>query len=126
MIARCNVQIGVIMRELLKLVLIGIVWGCTMCVLILMIGGLIAGDDFMTKSTMEFTKQAMIHMVIGFTIYFIIAFRLGWIPVNHGLFVVFISISIAFLSGAVIWFCYYLYYKKEAKIINDKINKMES
>lgn len=125
-----------------------------MCVMILMIGGLIAGDDFMTKSTMEFTKQAfgsiitgigfvvpsiiykkshlkkwmqaMIHMVIGFTIYFIIAFRLGWIPVNHGLFVVFISISIAFLSGAVIWFCYYLYYKKEAKIINDKINKMES
>lgn len=135
--------------KILKLTLNGIAWGCTVCTFVLMIGAMIAGDAFLPTSAGSFIKQSiasmivgigfvvptliyekenlsrgiqtLIHMGIGFLIYFPIAFYMNWLPVDSGWLMVLLSILIAVAVSFIILSAYYLYYKKEAERINKRI-----
>lgn len=136
--------------KLLKLLLKGIAWGCTISTFVLIIGAAISGDAFLPTTATSFIKQAVgsmivgigfvvptiayekeslsrgiqtfIHMGIGFLIYFPIAIYLRWLPLDLGWPIVALGVLIAVITSFVILAVYYLYYKKEAEKINRGIN----
>lgn len=137
------------MKKIFKLSIYGIAWGCTISVLFMMIAGMIAGDEFFDMTAAGFIRQSswsmvvgvvfnvlsivyenenmarwtqiLIHMGTGFLVYFIAAFRCGWIPVQNGARIIVLSIIGMIIFGVAIWFGYYLHNKKQAQIINEKI-----
>lgn len=64
-------------------------------------------------------QQTALHFVTVAALYFILSFGIGWIPFN--------AKSIAFFIGlflivyAVIWIAFYLYFRNEAKKLNDDL-----
>lgn len=139
--------------KLLKMILNGIAWGCTICTFIVMIGAATVGDSFLSITASDFIRQAIgsmivgigftvpsliynsekfsmwmktfIHMGIGFFIYFIVALNLSWIPVDFGSAMTVISILIAITVAFGIWLIFYLYNRKEAKRLNQKLESMK-
>ena len=139
--------------KILKLLISGICWGCTICVLILMIGAATVGDSFLDMGADYFIRQAiasmivgigfslpaliydkesisrkvqtLIHMGIGLLVFFPIAYYFNWIPVSFGLGAILLSVAIALITFFIIWCGYYLYYKKEAQKMNRKLEHME-
>ena len=65
--------------------------------------------------------KCLIHLGIGFIIYFITAFIAGWLPISLGIGIVISSVLIIIALSFVIYFFFWLYYKNEAKKINQKI-----
>ncbi|EDS71854.1 DUF3021 domain-containing protein [Anaerofustis stercorihominis] len=138
------------MKKIIKLILGGIAWGCTMFTIIGIIIALIMGQDnsFM-MSTSDYIKQAVlsiiigigftvpsivydyeniskflqftVHMGTGFCIYMICAYMAGWVPTGFGLGAVILSIAFWIIISLAIWFFFYMYYKKEAENINKKL-----
>ena len=70
--------------------------------------------------------QTLIHMGIGCIVYTVVAFLVGWIPIQLGLlkclFVLLSEIAFAF----VIWFCFLIYYRKLGRRINQRIKEMKA
>lgn len=136
--------------KILKLTLNGIAWGCTVSTFVLIIGAMTAGDAFLPANAGAFIKQAvssmiigvgfvvptviynkkslnrgvqiLIHMGTGFLIYFPIAFYMNWIPVDLGWQITLTSILISVIVSFIILSAFYLYYKKEAQKINERID----
>lgn len=69
--------------------------------------------------------KTFIHMGTGFFIYFIAALNLNWIPVEFGPGMIAISVLIAIIVAFGIWFMFYLYNRKEAKKLNQKLESMK-
>ena len=141
------------MKQFIKLTIAGIAWGCTISMFIMLVGALTVGDTFFKMSANEFVKQAigsmitgvafvlptfvykkenlakwvqaMIHMGIGFFVYFIVGFNVGWIPTNQGIGIAAGTVLVGLIFGFAIWFGFYLYYKQEAIKINQKIDTMK-
>lgn len=140
------------MKKIIRNVLMGIALGCTVFVIISIIFALINGDSSM-YTTDEFIKNAicsmivgvgfslpaivydndkmsmgikvLIHMGIGISVYLIIAFIAGWIPVKEGLGAILTTILIAIIISFIIWFFFYLYNKNEVKKLNTKIRETQ-
>lgn len=138
--------------KLLKLIGNGIAWGCTICTFILITGSILVGDEFLAMTTDRFVAQAvgsmivgtgftvpsliydreslsrgiqaLIHMGTGFFIYFLVALNLGWIPVEFGWQMTVLSILIAVAFAFITWYGFYLFNKKEAKKLNQKLEAM--
>jgi len=136
-----------ILIKIFKLIALGIAWGCTCSTFIMMIGALTMGDTFIALTANEFISQSigsmivgigfvvptliyqnrhlsiwmqtLVHMGIGFLVYFPIAFRLGWIPGERKLSAAFVLIVLVFYF--LIWSVSYLYYKKMAEKLNEKL-----
>ena len=62
---------------------------------------------------------SVIHLGIGFTIYFIAASRVGWIPREAGTIASVSTIAGVIVVGMIIWICFLKYNKDLA----DKMNK---
>ena len=65
------------------------------------------------------TLAAVIHLGIGFTIYFAAASFVGWIPVERGIKACVITVVSVVLIGLIIWLCFMKYNRDLA----DKMNK---
>lgn len=137
------------MKKVLINILLGIAWGCTVncgiCLIIAFINGKISftANEFLiqliassivgiafTLPTIVYKSESLsqgikilIHLGIGFIVYFPIAFLLGWIPIEKGILPVILSIAIVVTVTFVIYFFFWLYYKNEAKEINRKIEE---
>lgn len=135
--------------KVLKMIGSGIAMGCTICIFILILGSIIAGDDFLAMSTERFVTQAIgcmvvgmgfsvpsliyeserigrgiqavIHMGTGFFIYFLVALNVGWIPVEFGWQMTVVSILVAIVFAFVIWAGFYLCNRREAKKLNQQL-----
>lgn len=69
--------------------------------------------------------KVLIHMGIGIVVYVGTGFYAEWIPVGIGIkYIVLIIISMI-LIAFVIWSGFYLYYRKEAQLINKKISEYD-
>ena len=77
------------------------------------------------KENLPMPIKVIVHMVIGCSVYTIVAYSVGWIgasvSVQHGIIIVAIQLSVAFL----IWCFFMKYYRKEAKILNDRIQELK-
>lgn len=139
--------------KILKLFLNGIAWGCTVCVFILIFWAAFMGDTLFAAMTAEnFIRQAIgsmivgigftmptllyhnhrlriwmqtiLHMAIGFLIYFSAAFYLGWIPIKFGWKIITLSLLIAVVTFFAIWSAYYFYNRREAEKLNKKLKDL--
>lgn len=73
------------------------------------------------KESISRGLQVIIHLGTGFLIYIPTAFFAGWIPTAYGFIAVAISFMIALVFALSIWFCFWIYFRKEAVLMNEKI-----
>ena len=94
------------------------------------IGSVIVGIGFSVPALIykspkiPYGLQILIHMGIGCSVMLITAFCVGWIPTGLGIKGILISIIIEMISAFIIWFAFSLYYKQEARKINEQIDKL--
>ena len=69
---------------------------------------------------------SVIHFGIGFTIYFVAASFVGWIPVESGVTACIITIAGTIVIGVVIWICFMKYNKKLAARMNKVLENNRS
>lgn len=77
------------------------------------------------KDNLPMPIKVIIHMGIGCAIYTAVAYAVGWFggsaTLVQGIIIAAIQIAVAF----VIWFFFMLYYRAEAKKMNEKIQSMK-
>lgn len=101
-------------------------WGYTKMV----IGAIVVGIGFSLpcliyyKPKIPYVIKIIIHMGIGSTIFLITSFVVGWIPVSLGLGKSILTIVIELSLAFILWLCYYLYYKRMAKKMNEEIKRI--
>lgn len=71
---------------------------------------------YFENPNLKLSQQTALHFVTLFVLYFLLAFGIGWIPFTWNSFFVAMLIFIVFY--AVIWTCFYLYFKQQAKKLN--------
>ncbi|MBO6166162.1 MAG: DUF3021 domain-containing protein [Eubacterium sp.] len=64
------------------------------------------------------TLASVIHLGIGFTIYFAAASFVGWIPVERGIKACVITVVSVVIIGLIIWVCFMKYNKDLAEKMN--------
>ena len=97
----------------------------------MVIGSVLVGLGFgvptmvYNKETIPMPIKVIIHMGIGCSIYTAVAYAVGWFggaaTLTQGLIIAGIQFAVAFI----IWFCFMRYYRKEAKMMNEKIQAMK-
>lgn len=135
------------MKKILGKTFLGIAWGCTINCLVILIISLSNGKIYFTAN--EYLKQlicstvvgiafvlptliyenqklsqgikCLIHLGIGFVVYLPTAFLAGWIPTKFGILPILLTIIVVVVISFLIYFFFWLYYKNEAKKINQKI-----
>ena len=126
------------MKKVMKNIIRGIAWGCTVFVIMGVIFALVNGDRSMYNSK-EFIRNAicamivgigfvlpsmiydndkitmgikvLIHMGTGFLVYFIAAYIAGWISFEDNIATMILTVLSIIAVSFVIWFCFYQYYK---------------
>ena len=69
--------------------------------------------------------KSLIHMAVGCTVMILVGLFVGWIPVDKGLSKALIIILSEIALAALIWVFSYFRYKKMAKEMNERIQKMK-
>lgn len=137
------------MKNVLKSIMFGIAWGCTINCIICLVVALVQGEIAFTA--MECLKQfvcsvivgvgfavpaliyknerlpqaikCIIHLGIGFAVYLPTAYAANWIPTEMGIGALISVLVIMLIGSIVIYFFFWLYYKREVKKINEKIKE---
>lgn len=96
------------------------------------IGAMIVGIGFSLPSPiydndkLSLGIQTLIHMGTGGTTLLVVAFTVGWIPVAAGWRVSVLAVLGQLLIAFIVWLIFALYYKRMAKKMNDKIQKLRN
>lgn len=130
----------------------GIAWGCIISSVICVIGTLIHGTAWFSATPFSYAAQVgaavlvglawslptlvydseklgraaqiLIHLSIGFTVYFLCAFTMQWIPTDYGAGTILLGVAIALAVSFAVYACFYLYYKKQAEEANRRLRQM--
>lgn len=141
-------SVGTWMKYLLR----GILWGCTFFVFFCLLAFYLRGKDFLFSILNEYPKHAAgtilvgigygstpivygwerpslltkvgIHFFVGTGIFFGVAFYLSWLPWQLNRYLA-LEIAISCISFAALWSVFYLFSRKEAKRINDRLEELE-
>ncbi|KAB7707161.1 DUF3021 family protein [Bacillus aerolatus] len=73
---------------------------------------------FETRS-LRLLQQTALHFATVAVLYFTLSFGIGWIPFEMKSFLSFTALFIVIY--AISWICFYLYFKNEAKKLNDDL-----
>lgn len=65
--------------------------------------------------------KTLIHMGIGFIVYFPVSIYLGWMPIKSGSWATIVFIIGVLIVSFIFWGCFAAYYKEQAKKMNEKI-----
>ncbi|MDQ0231519.1 DUF3021 domain-containing protein [Metabacillus malikii] len=135
------------MKSFIMRSFIGICFGAIVAVvvtnLLFLVGGLeaIDGDLFLKNSLgslfcgwffivspmyfeirkLTLSQQTILHFVTVLVLYFILALTIGWIPFNTNIILLTIFSAIVVYAG--IWTAFYLYFKNQARKLNDDLKK---
>ncbi|MCR5823547.1 MAG: DUF3021 domain-containing protein [Lachnospiraceae bacterium] len=96
----------------------------------MIIGSIIAGIGYGAPSVvynndrMSYATKILVHMGIGCVVYTIVAFNVGWLGNNTTLGLKILIVGCQIALAFAIWFGFRLYYKHEAKKMNEKIHSM--
>jgi len=92
------------------------------------IGAILCGW-FYTVSPMYFEnrnlklhQQTILHFLTVTILYLILALTIGWIPFN--IISILLTLLIATVVYTIIWIAFYLYFKYQARKLNDDLNKL--
>lgn len=143
-----------VVKLVIKYILYGISLGCTFFVVMCLsyfVGG---GEDFLAPIFKDFARQSIgamlvgiacggtavvyqfdrpsgfwkvvIHFCVGMGVFYPTGIYLGWIPFYQDRI---LRTVLQFLSSCVIfmiiWFCFYLFHRNEAKKINKRLKELE-
>ena len=76
------------------------------------------------KESLPMPLRVLIHLGIGFVVYTIVAFVVGWIgssaTIGQRLLIVCIQVAVVL----VVWLIFFRHYKNEAKKINEKLSQI--
>lgn len=139
-------------KKIIKLIAMGICYGCTFSCLISMVGYSILGNEWFVSSPKGYciqivaamivgigwtlptliysqeklskVQQCLIHIGIGVVVYIPIAFYMEWMPMDN-LALMLGSVMFAVIVSLFVWCGFYLYYKKEAQKINKELKEMK-
>ncbi|NEU32232.1 DUF3021 domain-containing protein [bacterium LRH843] len=64
-------------------------------------------------------QQTVLHFVTVAALYFVLAFGIGWIPFDTTS--ILLAVCLFILIYSIMWVCFYLYFKRVAKKLNDEL-----
>ncbi|RLL48373.1 DUF3021 domain-containing protein [Oceanobacillus piezotolerans] len=67
-------------------------------------------------------QQTILHFLTIMVLYLILALSIGWIPFN--IISVLLTILIAIVVYIIFWIAFYLYFKNQARKLNDDLKKI--
>ena len=140
--------------KVMKYLFGGISWGCVVSCIVNVIGTMVKGNAWFTEAghsyaaqvaaavlvgvawvlpsviyqsdRMPRVMQALIHFVIGFGVYFPTAFVMGWIPEDISTGAIFLEMLLMAAMSFVIWICFCVHYRREAKQINEQLKQKKN
>ncbi|MCI5876789.1 MAG: DUF3021 domain-containing protein [Lachnospiraceae bacterium] len=140
--------------KVMKYLFGGISWGCVVSCIVNVIGTMVKGNAWFTEAghsyaaqvaaavlvgvawvlpsviyqsdRMPRVMQALIHFVIGFGVYFPTAFVMGWIPGDISTGAIFLEMLLMAAVSFVIWICFCVHYRREAKQINEQLKQKKN
>lgn len=77
------------------------------------------------KDNLPMPMRVLIHMGTGCVVYTIVAYAVGWIGGARTIWQEILSVALRLLIAFIIWFLFMRYYRREAKEMNDRIQKMK-
>jgi len=141
------------MKKFFEHFLKGISIGCTIGVVVFLLIWLISGEETISMPTREFSThvigsmlvglgfylpsaiyeneklamwlRVLIHMGVGFIVFFIVASVAGWIPAAGGPGAVILYVLLVFVISMLIWAGHNQHYACEAKKINAQLKKQQ-
>lgn len=141
-------------RLVLKYMLYGSSIGCTFFVVMCLSYAIWGGEEILMLVFQDFTRQSLgaivvgiacggtsviyqfdrpavfwkviIHFCIGMGVFYPVGIYLGWIPFHSGR-IIFTALQFLASCGVfmVIWFCFYLFNRNDARKINKKLRELE-
>lgn len=138
----------------IKYIFYGISIGCTFFVIMCLSYSIWGGEDILMRIFEDFTRQAsgavivgiacggtaviyqfkrpsyfvkiIIHFCVGMGVFFPVAVSLGWIPFYKDNILITV-LQLLFSCGIfmMIWLCFYLFNRSEAKRINKRLRELE-
>ncbi len=141
-------------KLVIQYILYGICFGCTFFVIMCLFCFIGGGQDLLTLIFNDFARQSIgamiigvacggtaiiyqfnrpsifvkiiIHFCVGMGIFYPIAIYLSWIPFYPDR-ILFTVLQFLFSCGIfmIIWFCFYLFNRNEAKKINKRLRELE-
>lgn len=140
------------MKKIIGLIGKGIMMGCTISCLVCIVGVAMIGNEWFISSPRSYILQIvaamvvgigwvvpsivyeseklsygikiLIHMTIGLIVYIPCAIYMKWLPLEGGIIAVILELLAVIAIAFIIWLGFFLYYRKEATNMNDKIKKM--
>lgn len=97
----------------------------------MVLGSMIVGLGFgvptvvYNKDSIPMPIRVVIHMGTGCVIYTVVAYYVGWIGGSQTLLQGILIAAIQLLVAFIIWFCFMVFYRKEAKKMNEKLQAMK-
>jgi len=138
-------------RTWMKYLLRGVLWGCTFFVFFCLFAFFVQGKDFLLSILDAYPKHALgsilvgigygtspivygwerpslfvktgLHFLVGTGIFFCVAFWCSWIPMQSDRYLV-LELLVSCVTFAVMWSVFYLFSRKEAEIINERLRKL--
>ncbi len=92
--------------------------GCLICGAGFGIPSMVYSNDRLSMAT-----KVLIHMGIGCTVYTIVAFNVGWLGIGTTLAQKVLIVACQLVCSFLIWLCFMLHYKREAKKMNDRLHE---
>jgi glucan phosphoethanolaminetransferase (alkaline phosphatase superfamily) len=68
---------------------------------------------------LQLVQQTALHFITVAVLYFILSFGIGWIPFSVKW--ILLSVFLFIVIYSIMWTCFYIYFKNEAKKLNDKL-----
>ena len=134
--------------NIIKKTIYGVAYGCTINTLVTIIiilangqmydapmflrssiAGILVGIAFCAptvvydKESMPLPLKMLIHLGIGFVVYFPAAIYAGWMPLDMGTGVIISFIALALVGSLAVWAGFYFYYKAQARKMTARIRE---
>lgn len=138
-------------KLVMKFLYRGIAWGCTFFVFFCLLTFYWQGKDFLLAILEYYPRHAVgsmlvgigygstaivyvwerpsllikagIHFFVGTGIFYCVAFHLAWIPLQPNRYLL-LEFLVSCVTFAVMWSVFYLFSRKEAKLINDRLKEL--
>ena len=72
---------------------------------------------------LPFPLKLLIHMGTGCTVMLLTALAVGWIPLGAGRRALFLAVACEVLTAFLIWLCFFLYHRRLARRLNEKLRE---
>lgn len=78
-----------------------------------------------SKESLPMPVKVLIHMGTGCAVYTVVAYLVGWINRSASLPQIMLAVALQLSAAFLIWALFMIYYRKEAKLINDRIQELK-